>query len=127
MISIPRFNASELKDIFQILGEEGIDFDYEGQTSSVSHYGGVTEYLLLVSNDEFEEAIEILMDYFEISAAVDEPFEGECPACGSHISGANECPECGLSLATGTPPIFMEHPFYKYLESNGLLPKDETE
>jgi hypothetical protein len=70
MISIPRFNASELKDIFQILGEEGIDFDYEGQTSSVSHYGGVTEYLLLVSNDEFEEAIEILMDYFEISAAV---------------------------------------------------------
>jgi methionyl-tRNA synthetase len=127
MITIPRFNSSELKDIVQILGEEGIDFDYEGQTTSVSHHGGVTEYLLLVSEDDYEDTIEILMEYFEISVAVAEPFTGECPACGGHIDGMNECPDCGLSLAMGTPPIFLDHPFYKFLERNGLLPKEDAE
>jgi MoaA/NifB/PqqE/SkfB family radical SAM enzyme len=127
MITIPRFNPSELKDLVQLLGEDGIDFDYKGQTSRVSGYGSDMEYLLLVSEDDYENALEILKDYFGISSAVAEPFTGECPACESHISGANECPECGLSLVIGTPPIFLDHPFYKFLESNDLLPKEDAE
>ena len=127
MITIPRFNASELKYIVQILSEEGIDFDYEGQTVSVSSYGGVTEYFLLVSEDDYEDTIEILMEYFQISVAVAEPFTGKCPACRSHINAMNECPDCGLSLAIGTPPYLLNHPFYKFLERNGLLPNEDAE
>ena len=127
MITIPRFDASELKEIVEILGEEGIDFDYQGQTVSVSRHGGVSEYLLLVSVDDYEDVLETLMDYFEVSPVAPEPFTGECPACESQIAEVRECPECGLALAIGTPPIFLDHPFYKFLERNGLLPKEEEE
>ncbi len=125
MIEIPRFSASELKDIVHLFGQEGVPFHYRGLTTSVSRYGGVTEYILIVDKEDFDHCIDLLKEYFVINTVPDEPFVGVCPACEARIDGLFECPECGLSMRVGTLSQTKSHPFYGFLRSNGLLPQEE--
>ncbi len=127
MIEIPRFSASELNDILHLFGQEGVSFDYTGLTTNVGTHGGVTEYVLIVEKENFEQCIDLLMDYFGIVPDSDEPFEGVCPACEERINGLAECPECGLSLRVETPTQSKNHPFYGFLKCSGLLPQMSVE
>lgn len=124
MIEIPRFSSSQLNDISHYFGQEGVPFDYKGVTTSVSKFGGKTEFFLLVEEEHFGHAVELLMNYFGIAPELS-TFEGVCPACNTEIKGPAECPDCGLSLSIGIPSQTKEHPFYSFLDENGLLPKAE--
>ena len=121
MKKIPRFSQAEVEEIAHLLGGEGIPFELEGTTTDISQYGGVTEYLFLVKDEDFLDALSLLMMHFRITGEEDEPFEGPCPACEAEIPGALECPDCGLSLSIKAPETIKKHPFYVFLDENGLL------
>lgn len=121
MKKIPRFSHSEVEEIAHLLGGEGIPFEVEGTTTDISHYGGITEFHLIVKDDDLVDVLSLLMIHFRITDEDDEPFSGTCPACGSDVPGALDCPDCGLSFSIETPESMKRHPFYLFLEANGLL------
>lgn len=124
MNRIPRFQGPELQSIAQLLDSEGIPFDFEGVTVGASSFGASTEYFLIVNEENFVDTCALLMDYYAIDNGTTEPFTGDCPACEAKIANSLDCPECGLHFGFGTPDSMKEHPFYKFLESNSLLPKE---
>lgn len=127
MNKIPRFTGAELIGIAQLIDAEEIPFDFEGITVGATGYGATTEYYLVVNEEDFIDTCALLMDYYAIDNGTKEPFEGECPACGTEILASLDCPDCGLHFGFGTPDSVKEHPFYKFLENNSLLPKEGEE
>lgn len=126
MTKIPRFSGAELQGIAQLLNTEGIPFDFDGVTVGASSLGATTEYFLVLNEEDFVDTCALLMDYYGIDNGTTEPFEGPCPACGTQVSNTLDCPECGLHFGFGTPDSIKEHPFYKFLENNALLPSEEV-
>lgn len=124
MNKIPRFSGAELQDIANLLSRAGLTFEFQGTTVGASAYGATTEYYILVDDASYIDACALLMDYYGIDSGTDEPFDGSCPACGATVSGSIDCPDCGLHFGFGTPEHLKQHPFYKFLENNSLLPED---
>jgi tRNA(Ile2) C34 agmatinyltransferase TiaS len=77
--------ADEIDPLARRLADAGLAF-------AVS--GAVHRFELLVPADAVERALAVL-GVAEISVEA----LGTCPACGTKVGGADECPECGLSLA----------------------------
>jgi len=127
MTKIPRFTAPELEGIAQLLDTEQIPFEFEGVTVGASGFGATTEYFLIVEQENFVDTCALLMDYYNINNGTKEPLEGVCPACESMVSGSIDCPDCGLNFSFETPSSVKEHPFYKFLRDNSLLPPDGDE
>jgi hypothetical protein len=127
MIEIPQFTADELKGIIHLFGQNGVPLDYTGVTTHFGGHGGVTEFRLLVEEEDLVQSLTLLMDHFGIAPEVAELYEGLCPACETVVNGAVECPDCGLSLSVGTPESMRRHPFYAFLKSKGVLPNAAAE
>lgn len=127
MNKIPRFTGAELEGIAHLLNAEGIAFDFEAVSIGASGFGATTEYYLVVDEEDFVDTCALLMDYYGIDHGTKEPFEGPCPACGTAVANSLDCPDCGLHFGFGTPDNLKEHPFYKFLDNNSLLPEEDSE
>jgi len=80
--------AAEIEPMARRLGEAGIPFAVTGSMQL---------FMLLVPEADVARAMELLAGPEEPPESSAEP-SANCPACGADARGAEECPDCGLTL-----------------------------
>ena len=122
VVEIPRFKAEETADVERIFSETGIDYKRHAVKVQSCSSCGCDEYVYHVREDSFHEAVRVLKDYYHemAEAASVSTFSGQCPACGTEVSGVKECTECGLTLSVDLSGTLENHQFFQFLKRNNL-------
>ncbi len=121
------FEKEEAEEIQEILKKNGYIFQRKVTLFSHPEWENYYErHTFLIHEEDFENALEDLLDYFGFGKEQEKNFTGECPACGTPNQNVDECIECGLNLTFLPSMAIQEHPFFAYLLENGLLPETKV-
>jgi len=102
------------------LKDAEIPFNSEVETIIIGPAGGYHEYHIWVSDDDWLLAIDLIKKYYRIVETTQEPFSGECPACGYVVNNKTVCPDCEISLCPNPTWAYDHHAFIQYLEKYNL-------
>ncbi|RKY17868.1 MAG: hypothetical protein DRQ55_14730 [Planctomycetota bacterium] len=101
------------------LTDAGVANDSKTQMTGVHPWGGSHGYVLLVAVDQARPAARILRELWEIDdPADDQPYTGDCPACGSPVDAAWACPSCELGFRS---PGDTDDPLIVFLREQGAF------
>jgi hypothetical protein len=114
-VRIPRFGIQEAVGLAACMEECRIPFQIEPAPGFERQ-----QHLLAVSRERFKDCLAALKEYYGLLDEPPEAFTGDCPACGTHVSGAATCPDCGLALCVDGWQSYGSHPFAQFLTENGL-------
>ena len=95
----------------------GVKYWTDAVPTGLDQLGGTHAHVLYVHPDEDRLAATILRMVLELEdATADEPFTGECPACGAEAVEAWACPDCELSFRSRHDP---DSPLIRFVREHG--------
>lgn len=91
-----------------------LDFRVEPVHGLGGRSGGPQLFTFHVCRDHMHTAVVLLREIFEVTDPLqDEPFDGDCPCCGTRVEQSFECPECELGFRSPHDPEDELVPFMR--------------
>jgi len=99
-IEIPiLLNYHDYEGILKLFIQFGIKYQSETVTTHASRWRGAHKFSVYVTESQVTAAVLVLRNYIGIEdPASDQPFSGDCPACGERIDSVWTCPSCEISF-----------------------------